>query len=190
MKAWHFVGETLLDGRAIPEDGEWLEHQGRLIMCESGLHASRKITDALKYAPGSTVCRVKIGENDYIEEGDKLVARRRKILWRVDGEAALRAFARWCALQVVHLWNAPEIVIKYLRSGDDSLKDASWHPAWDAAWHVSVETDRDITRDAAMQPGMKVGLQPGLWLGMHLRLRLRLRLGMWLGMHKRQSCLK
>lgn len=38
--AYHFVGETLRDGRPVPADGEWLEHDGKIIMCEAGLHAS------------------------------------------------------------------------------------------------------------------------------------------------------
>ena len=38
--AFHFVGDTLRDGRPIPSDGEWLTHDGPVVMCISGLHAS------------------------------------------------------------------------------------------------------------------------------------------------------
>jgi hypothetical protein len=53
MIAWHFCGDTLRDGRPIPPDGEKLIHDGELVMCVSGLHASKNILDALTYAPGT-----------------------------------------------------------------------------------------------------------------------------------------
>jgi hypothetical protein len=74
------------------------------------------------------------------EEGDKFVCRRRKILVTVDAAAVLRAFARWCALSVIDKWDAPEEVVRYLRTGDDSLRSAAesaarsaW-AAWAAVW--------------------------------------------------------
>ena len=132
MKAWHFVSETLRDGRPIPPDGEWLVHDGELVMCESGLHASKRLVDALKYAPGNTICRVEV-DGKIIKDDDKLVATRRKILWRVDGEQVLRAFARWCALGVIHLWDAPDGVIEYLTTGREDLRDAACDAARDVA---------------------------------------------------------
>jgi len=59
--AWHFVSDTLRDGRPVPADGVWLEHKGKLKMCVSGLHWSREPFDALQYAPGETLCLVEIG---------------------------------------------------------------------------------------------------------------------------------
>ena len=131
--AWHFVGETLRDGQPIPDDGVWLEHTEPLRICESGLHASRRLIDALSYAPGSTICRVRlegIGE----EERDKLVCKRRKILWRIDGEKILGAFARSQALSVIHLWDAPGVVKDYLETGDETLRSAARSAASSAAW--------------------------------------------------------
>ena len=137
MKAWHFVGKALRDGGSIPADGEWLTHDGPVKMCRSGLHASKRIIDALQHAPGSTICRVEC--SDVVEVGtDKLVCRKRRILWRVDGEELLRDFARRCALDVIHLWDAPDVVVRYLKTGDESLRDAARAAAraaaWDAAW--------------------------------------------------------
>ena len=174
MRAWHFVNNELRDGRPIPPDGEWLEHEGELIMCESGLHASLRITDALKYAPGRYICRVEL-DGDIIEDEDKAVASKRKILWRIDGEKVLRAFARWCALQYVHLWDAPDVVIEYLTKGDldlmvaaraavedasraasraaveaaawDAVDDASWDAAWVAVWSVVWDVARDVQNE-------------------------------------------
>ena len=42
VRAWHFLnGDTLRDGTKATADGEWLEFNGKLEMCESGLHFSR-----------------------------------------------------------------------------------------------------------------------------------------------------
>ena len=130
--AWHFVGDTLRDGRPVPPDGEWLEHDGKLVMCKSGLHASERLIDALNYAPGSTICRVEL-DGDMLRDDDKIVAKRRRILWRIDGEAILHEFARWCALQVIDKWDAPEVVRQYLKTGDESIRAAAWAAARDAA---------------------------------------------------------
>jgi hypothetical protein len=122
--AWHFVGDTLRDGAAVPPDGEWLEHGGDLVMCESGLHASIKLIDALSYAPGNTICRVECA-GEIHHQDEKLVCSKRKILWRVDGEELLSEFARWCALQVIDLWDAPDVVKVYLETGNEELRDAA-----------------------------------------------------------------
>ena len=176
MKAWHFVGNKLMDGRPIPPDGEWLVHEGELIMCKSGLHASIRLIDALKYVPGNTICRVEV-DGEVIEDDDKLVAQKRKILWRINGEAVLRAFARWCALQYVHLWVAPDVVIEYLTKGGldlmvaaraavedasraasraaveaaawDVVEDAAWDTAWVAAWAAVWVATRDAVEAAS-----------------------------------------
>ncbi len=141
-KAWHFVGDTLRDGRPIPKDGEKLVHDGELVMCESGLHASERIIDALQYAPGSTICRVEVG-GEILKSDDKLVATERTILWRVDGENLLRKFARLCALDVVHLWDAPDVVLEYLNTGNEKLRDAARAAAWAAARDAEWDAARD-----------------------------------------------
>jgi hypothetical protein len=132
MKAWHFVSDTLRDGRPVPADGEVLVHEGPLKLCASGLHASKNILDALRYAPGSTICRVEVA-GKIIHGDDKLVCTERTILWRVAGEKILRKFARMCARDVLHLWDAPAIVEKYLKTGDESIREAARAAAWTAA---------------------------------------------------------
>ena len=81
--AYHFVGSTLRDGRPVSPDGEWLVHDGRVEMCKLGLHASRHPFDALRYAPGATLCRVECA-GIVQEDADKLVCRRRRIVARID----------------------------------------------------------------------------------------------------------
>jgi hypothetical protein len=105
-----------------------------------GLHASGHPFDALLYAPGSTLHLVHL-DGELIEHGspvDKVAARRRKIVATIDAEPLLREFARKCALSVIHLWDAPEVVKQYLTTGDESLRaaagDDAGDDAWDAAW--------------------------------------------------------
>ena len=88
-----------------------------------------------------------------------------------DSEAFSRAVARWCALQVAHLWDTPEIARRYLETGDESLRAASWAAAqaaqaaagaasWAAAqaagaasWAAAqaAQAARDAARDAQAQ---------------------------------------
>jgi len=138
--AWHFVGETLRDGRPVPKDNVWLEHSGNVVICESGLHASRDPFDALMFAPGNILCRVEC-DGDIIEQADKLVCRRRRIIERRDATEGLRYFARMQALSVVHLWDAPDVVLDYLMTGDERIRaatrDAAWAATRDAAWNAT-----------------------------------------------------
>lgn len=136
MKAWHWTnGNTLLDGLTIPV-GEWLIHEGPVVMCRSGYHASKRVLDALCYAPGHTVWRVEC-EDIAGRESDKFVCRRRKHLWCVEAEDLLRDFARRCALDVIHLWDAPDVVVRYLKTGDESIRADAW-AAGAAAWDVEA----------------------------------------------------
>lgn len=140
-RAYHFVGPTLRDGRPIPADGEWLIHEGDIAICASGLHASSCPFDALKYAPGHTLCLVDVDE--VIERhNDKLVARRRRIVARLDAGPLLWAFARACARDGLHLWSAPDVVRRYLETGDESLRGAAKAAALaarldGAAWYAA-----------------------------------------------------
>jgi hypothetical protein len=127
LYAWHFVGDTLRDGRPVPKDGELLKHPGRPIPCESGLHASVDPYDALKYAPGNTFCLVKCGGEIVHHADDKLVCTERTIVARMDAAEMLRYFARMQALSVAHLWTPPDVVIDFLMTGDnaDAAADAA-----------------------------------------------------------------
>ena len=153
IRAYHFVGDMLRDGRPVPPVGEWLVHDGPMVMCESGLHASRHPFDALTYAPGPILCLVDCDEIE-AEENDKLVCRRRRIVARFDATTMLRTFARRCALDVIHLWKAPQVVRDYLTTGDESLRAAALaaedeaRAAEDEAWAAGADT-RNAARGAA-----------------------------------------
>ena len=143
---WHFIANTdgidkLRDGTTAPKDGKWLKYDGKLIMCERGLHFSRLPHEALQYAPGATLCLVEVG-GEVIMGDDKGVCSRRRIIARMDATELLRFHARMCALSVSHLWaeqdDPQDTVLEWLMTGDETLRDAAWGAAWgaarDAAW--------------------------------------------------------
>jgi len=150
--AWHWVGDKLRDGRAIPADNVELRHDGRVSICETGLHASINVFDALQYAPGNTVCQVLC--KDIVEQhNDKFVCRSRTILWRLDAEPVLHEFTRKVASDVLHLWDAPQVVQDYLVTGDDSLRVAA-RVAAEAAWDAARVAARDASWVAARVAAM------------------------------------
>ena len=148
--AWHFVGGTLRDSSPIPKDGKWLTFEGKCLMCESGLHASRNPFDALQYAPGDTLCLVEV-EGIEGEQDDKLVCRRRKIIARMDATEMLRYFARMQALSVIHLYpnGTDDVVFDYLMTGDEKTRAAARDAARDAAWAAAWAATRAAARAAA-----------------------------------------
>lgn len=129
--AWHFVGNRLRDGRPVPRNGVWLEHQGPIEICARGLHASLDPFDALQYAPGPILCLVEV-DGVEVQQDDKLVCRRRKIVARMDATKMLRYFSQMQALSVVDKWDAPEVVLDYLMTGDESLREVARAAARDA----------------------------------------------------------
>lgn len=146
--AYHFVNSTLRDGRPIPANGEWLEHEGDVVLCASGLHASVDAFDALEYAPGSVLCMVECS-GEVIRGEDKLVCSRRRIIARFDAEQLLWEFSRKQALSVVHLWDAPKVVVEFLETGNEDLRAAARDAARDAAWAAARDAARDAARYAA-----------------------------------------
>jgi hypothetical protein len=137
IKGWWFSKEDKLpygDNRKITV-GITHEVKGPIIPCKNGLHLSKRIIDALEYAPGNIIWQVE-GFGEKMPHGnpiDKYACRYRTYLHRLDGKDVLRKFARLCALDVAHLWDAPDIVIKYLKTGNEELRDAAWAAARAAA---------------------------------------------------------
>lgn len=146
IDAWHFVGNKLRDGRPVPADGEVLRYDGPMVLCESGLHASIDPFDALQFAPGATLCRVRCAV-DIVQSTDKLICRERTILRRMNATELLRYFARQQALSVVHLWDPPQVVCDYLMTGDESIRAAAWAAARVAAGAAARAAERDAARD-------------------------------------------
>ena len=141
---WHFCrvdkhGTPRLgygDNREV-KVGETLAVHAKPVLCKKGLHASAKLWDALDYASGEklSLCRVALG-GTVLHDDTKSVGNERTVVAMLDSdttEKLLRDWGRWCALQVVHLWDAPDVVRQYLETGDESLRAAAWAAAWAAA---------------------------------------------------------
>jgi len=135
MKAWYFSQankQLRYDDNRIIRPGITHTVKCKPILCEAGLHGSKKILDALSYAPGPYVWRVELS-GDIVVGDDKVAATERKYLWGFDATDTLRVFARRCALDVLHLWDAPPVVVEFLKTGDEKLRAAARAAAWDAA---------------------------------------------------------
>ena len=162
--AWYFLKEDrkLRYAPYTPvEPGQVLRVEGPLELCRRGLHASIRPLDALRYAPGSIVCRVEMG-GDIIHGDDKLCASERKTLWVADATNALHEFACLCAERELlrrrragrepdkRCWAAIEAKRAWLRGEiDDKALAAAWAAAWDAAWAAAVDAAVDAAVAAA-----------------------------------------
>ena len=164
MLAWHFLSEDKRlgygDGRLV-EVGATLECKGKPALCSNGMHGSARLIDALRYANGPIVCRVKI-DGDVIEDDDKLCGRRRTVLWMMDATQILHEFACTCAEDALTLVEQPDarsveaIAAKraWLRGEiTDEESAAAWavagNAAGDAAWAAEWDAARAAARDAA-----------------------------------------
>lgn len=134
--AWHFLYDTGLmrDGRK-PRKIE--THDGELALCQSGLHASVKLTDALQYAPGIILCRVRCSGKIVMGE-DKLVCSQREILWCVTTDM-LHEFARLAALRATRVYAAKACDAKGAVENAKALMaipdDATPSQTLDIAWN-------------------------------------------------------
>jgi hypothetical protein len=150
---WFCKNDLILpngDGRKI-EIGVTHKVDGKIVPCQHGLHASERPLDALSYAPGPAACKVILSGKIIAHNGDKYAASERTYIHIADATETLRLFARKCALDVIHLWDAPDLVVRYLKTGDESLRSAAWVAAWVAAGAAGVAGDaaRSAARSSA-----------------------------------------
>ena len=119
---------------------------GKIIPCEYGLHLSKRPIEALRYAQSSIIYKV-VGSGIVVPHGnpvDKYACSKRKyVAGGVDISVTLRHFARLCALDVIHLWNPSEVVVEYLKTGNEKNRAA----ARDAAWAAARAAARDAARE-------------------------------------------
>ena len=142
---WYFAQP---DGRLANGDGrrivlgETHKVTGWPVLCAHGLHASPTVLDALQYAQSAILYRVSLS-GGIVHGDDKSCATERAYLARLDAADVLRKFARECALSVVGLWDAPNVVREFLTTGDESCRAAAWDAAapvaasaaaWGGAW--------------------------------------------------------
>jgi len=129
----YWFGERLGygDGR-LPRVGRTHRVTGKISLCQRGLHASRHPFDALRYASSNVLWLVDLG-GEVIEGRGKIAASERRYIARRNVESMLSSFARAQALSVAHLWDCPEVALEYLKTGEESLREAARGAAWDAA---------------------------------------------------------
>ena len=161
MKAYHFCamdseGQALLRDGSVVEPGAGEKFEGPVVICESGLHASKHVFDALRYAPGAMLRLVEC--SDVVEEqDDKFVCRSRVELARVDASRLLREFACDCAERVLPIFEvkwpddkrprqAIEVARRYAR---DEATEEELAAAWDAAWDAARAAAGAAAWDAA-----------------------------------------
>lgn len=130
--AYHFTGATLRDGRPIPAVGEILRHDGPIEWCKSGLYASLKPHQAVRYAPGTMLHMVECSRI-WKRSNAKFVCRKRIIRKSFDATYLMRRFAADQALSVADLWDMPEVVFEYLTTLDESKRNESKKDAAKAA---------------------------------------------------------
>jgi hypothetical protein len=166
IKAWHFINNDFRtsEGNLLIERDKIYTATGDLKLCDNGLHGSKDPLDALGYAPGTIICRTEHW-GEVIEGYDKICSRYRKALWLADASEVVKKFSKKCALDVIHLWDAPEVVVKYLKTGDERLRNAAraaarnaaratratraaW-AAWNAAWDTRAAWAAWAARNAA-----------------------------------------
>ena len=151
MTYYHFIpaNKRLHYGDArVVKVGKTYKVDCKPVLCESGLHACKRLIDALGYAPGPILCKVELG-GTIIHDLDKSVATERTVVAMADVSDVLRDFARRCALDVVHLWDAPDVVVRYLKTGDENLRDAARAATWDATWAATWDAARTAAWAAA-----------------------------------------
>jgi hypothetical protein len=71
-----------------------------------------------------------------------------RLLFRLSPPRACRV-ARLIALDVIELWDPPDIVVWFLGTGDEQARVASWAAAWDTAWAAARASAWDAAWDAA-----------------------------------------
>ena len=151
IQAWYF---SAADRRLGYEDGREIalgvthEVGGDIALCKRGLHASVKPLDALQYAPGPIIWRVELSGNVLTGDDKRCATRRAYVAGGVDVTDTLRLFARRCALDVAHLWDMPEILRRYLETGDESIRAAARASARDAARDAARASAWAAARDA------------------------------------------
>lgn len=176
---WHFVGAdlrlthdakdvTVAPGYIYTYEGESLRHcnqEGKA----RGLFACREAFDALYYANGPVICRVR-SWGDVIEDGNKLVSRHREVLAMKNVSMELRWFGCWCvrqiwdqlidedsrhAVETAEAYALGKATHKELTTARarawGAARNASWAAAWTAAWNVTCGDAWVAARDAAME---------------------------------------
>tara|TARA_R100000951_G_scaffold81826_1_gene69534 strand:- start:806 stop:1519 length:714 start_codon:yes stop_codon:yes gene_type:complete len=153
MRAFYFAPEDNRlrygDGREIVV-GETHTVDATPKCCEVGLHASKRVIDALKYAPSPNLYIVELG-GEIDENDDKVSAQARRYIASIDTTAILRDFAKRQALiniKLIKPYAKDYDVIMAFLEGDESKREAAWAAA-EAAWAAARAAEWTAARSAA-----------------------------------------
>ena len=109
MKRYKFLREK--DGKIKSESGntewklsEWQKHEGKLGLCKSGFHCSKKIRDAISYVQGGVLAEVEV-KGKHIEKDDKEAWQGMRLVkvWKWQKKDSV-AIAIYCAELVIDIF--------------------------------------------------------------------------------------
>jgi len=153
--------------------GETLIYPGKPKLCKAGFHASKRVMDALKYAPGPVLCIVELG-GKIIHGDDKAAAQERTVSWMQDISPTLHEFACQVAEEALEKhgvtdersWKAIEVKRLWLK-GEASDKEVI--AAASAAWYAAAAADaaytaRSASRSAARYAARYAASRSAAWL--------------------------
>jgi len=147
------------DGRTV-RIGITHKVRGRLKLCKNGLHASTRLIDALKYAPGPILYLVDLS-GEFLSGEDKLCARERKYLASFNATDLLWRFARKQALisveKIKPYTGQYDLIVRWLETGDESIRLAAWSAAESAAWSAARSAANEmLTRMVREETGWPI----------------------------------
>jgi len=163
--AWHFLPTDGCmrygDSRKVVV-GETYRITEEPIPCQHGFHGSVKALDALRYAPGPVVCRVRLAGKMVEHDGDKIAAQQRTAVQMADATDTLRLFACWVAERALKAerkagrepdprsWNAIKVTRDFVNGTATAQEQgAAWSAAGSAAESAAWSAARSAARSAA-----------------------------------------
>ena len=181
--AWHFLAadRRMAHQDEVVEAGYVYTYDGPLKLRGAGFHASVRAVDAIQYAPGPVVCRVRCS-GEIIHNKDKLVAQHREVLWMADATSVLRLIACECVrktplgngrvvwdlltdprsrevVEVAERYAHGKATDKELAAARDAASAAARDAAWDAAWAGASDFQNVIATRMLMKLAPKLAKQ-------------------------------
>lgn len=129
---WHFVANDKKlrygDNRQVRVGRNYRykpRYEGQKVqLCMCGMHASERILDAIKYAPGFYLCSVELNGDIQFDNSkmDKVVAENRKVLTMKNVRKPLEQFLELIINEIITDWNTrfdykiPQIILEFLKT--------------------------------------------------------------------------
>jgi len=101
--------------------GWMFEKSTELVPYENKYYLSTEPLGALSIAQGSFVHRVRCSGEITKNNNYAVFSQCTTVSGGINVRETLHHFARLCALDVIHLWDAPRSIIHYLRTGEDNI---------------------------------------------------------------------